>query len=272
MILGAVPFGTKAAVPERETTTASVGCAGAESETSSIVTRSLSMTGLVAVGEADWNSIVQSSSSWTMGLHRPLRQGVARVEDKYIVLQSKKVTVPHSDWFADNELFRGTAVEKIAQYRLDEFPPKIVSISIADSLTDLPSLIQLENTNFVLLLAVDGTKVDCSLVYSVAEKLLDQGMVYACVWGPDCEKVHDSIDQARFQRNSDETDGNVVITTWHDKVPISEAVWYFLYCAWPADDYVHTCSDWVAAVIGNPAWEAEVRAKVLAEKEESESP
>lgn len=53
--------------------------------------------------------------------------------------------------------------------------------------------------------------------------------------------------------------------------PIREAVWFFLNCAWPADDYAHTCSDWIAAVIGNPAWKAEVRAKLLAEKEESES-
>lgn len=164
-------------------------------------------------------------------------------------------------------------VERIAQYQLDEdFPPKIVSLSIADSLTDLPALIQPENTNFVLLLAVDGTKVDSALVYSAVKKLLDKGMVYVCVWGPDCERVHDTIDQAIIQQNPDETDTNVVITTWHDKDPISEAVWFFLNCAWPADDYVHTCSDWVAAVIGNPAWEAEVRAKLLAEKEESETP
>ena len=33
MIFGAVPFGTNAALPERETTTASVGWAGVEAET-----------------------------------------------------------------------------------------------------------------------------------------------------------------------------------------------------------------------------------------------
>jgi hypothetical protein len=97
-------------------------------------------------------------------------------------------------------------------------------------------------------------------------------MVYVCAWGPDCEKVHDAIDRVIIQRNPDETAKNVVITTWHGKDPISEAVWFFLNCAWPADDYADTCSDWIAAVIGNHAWETEVRAKLLAEKEESESP
>jgi hypothetical protein len=162
-------------------------------------------------------------------------------------------------------------VERIAQYRLEDFPPKIVSLSTADSLTDLPALIKPSGAHFVLLLALDATKLEADLIHTVAEALLNKGMVYACVWRPDCERVHDTIDQAIIQRNPDETNGNVVMTTWHDKDPISEAVWFFLNCAWPADDYVHTCSDWIAAVIGNPAWEAEVRAKLLAEKEESES-
>jgi hypothetical protein len=169
--------------------------------------------------------------------------------------------------------FQGApTVERIAQYQLDEdFPSKIISFCAADSLTELPALIHPSNAHFVLFLAIDGREVETETIYSVSEKLLDRGMVYACVWGPDCESVHDSIDQPRFRRQPGETDGSVVITTWHAEDPISEAVWFFLNCAWPADDYVHTCSDWIAAVIGNPAWEAEVRAKLLAEKEESES-
>jgi hypothetical protein len=164
-------------------------------------------------------------------------------------------------------------VEKIAQYQLDEdFPPNTISFCATDSLINLPALIQPSNAHFVLFLAIDGTKVNTEVIFSVAEKLLDQGMVYACVWGPDCERVHDRIDQPRFWRKPDETDSNVVITTWHAEDPLAEAVWFFLNCTWPAQDYVHTCSDWIAAVIGNPAWEAEVRAKLLAEKEESGSP
>ena len=164
-------------------------------------------------------------------------------------------------------------MERISHYQLDEdFPSKTISFCAADSLTELPALIHPSDAHFVLFLAIDGRHVDTEIIYSVSEKLLDQGMVYACVWGPDCEKIHDAIDRVIIQRNLDETDKNVVITTWHAEDPISEAVWFFLNCAWPADDYVNTCADWVAAVIGNPTWEAEVRAKLLAEKEESESP
>ncbi|MGB8130408.1 MAG: hypothetical protein WCG81_11505 [Candidatus Angelobacter sp.] len=163
-------------------------------------------------------------------------------------------------------------VERIAQYRIDEdFPPKTISFCAADSPTELPALIHPSNAHFVLFLAIDGREIDSETIYSVSEKLLDQGMVYTCVWGPDCESVHDSIDQPKFRRQPECTDGNVVITTWHAEEPISEAVWFFLNCAWPASDYEQTCCDWVAAVIGNPVWEADVRAALLAEKEESES-
>jgi hypothetical protein len=170
------------------------------------------------------------------------------------------------------EFFKGSAVERIAQYQIDEdFPSKTISLCACDSLTELPARIRPLNAHFVLFLAVNGREVDTETIYSVSQKLLDKGMVYACVWGPDCESVHDSIDQTRFRRKPEETDSNVIVTTWHAEESIGEAVCFFLNCAWPADDYVHTCSDWIAAVIGNPAWEAEVRAKLLAEKEESES-
>jgi len=119
-------------------------------------------------------------------------------------------------------------VERIAQYQLDEdFPSKTISFCAADSLTELPTLIHPSNAHFVLFLPIDGREVDAETIYSVSEKLLDQGMVYACVWGPDCESVHDSIDQPIFQRQPGKSGGSVVITTWRAKDPLSEAVWFF---------------------------------------------
>ncbi len=162
-------------------------------------------------------------------------------------------------------------MEKIAYYQLDdEFPAKTVSLCSTDSLTNLSSLIQPSDKYFVLFIALDARGIDDQIIYSAAKELLDRGMVYACVWGPDCERVHDVIDLAIVQRNPDETDGNVVITTWHAKDLLYEAVWFFLNCAWPAEDYVHACADWIAVAIGNLAWGAEVRATLLDEKEESE--
>src|SRR5215510_49646 len=94
-----------------------------------------------------------------------------------------------------------STVERIARYRLDEdYPPKTVSLCVVDSLADIPALIQTSNAHFVLFLALDGSGVETESIYSTAELLLDRGMVYVCVWGPDCERVHDAIDQPRFRR------------------------------------------------------------------------
>jgi hypothetical protein len=175
--------------------------------------------------------------------------------------------------FTDNKFSKGPpGMERIAQYLIDgDFPPKIVSLCTGDSLTDIPTLIQPANTNFVLLLIMNGTQFDSPLIYSAAEKLLDNGMIYACVWGSECERVHDIIDQARFKRHPEETNNNVIITTWHAQESIEEAVWFFLNCAWPATAYQNTCSDWVAAVIGNPEWESRVRDEILHRDDESET-
>src|SRR5260221_5967806 len=66
-ILGAVPLGPYAALPESETTTASVGCAAAESVTSQTAMRSLSMIGCDAVGEPAWNRATQRNRARIMG-------------------------------------------------------------------------------------------------------------------------------------------------------------------------------------------------------------
>ena len=154
-------------------------------------------------------------------------------------------------------------MEKIGQYVLDDnYPAKTVSLCMADSCQELPPLIRTGGKHFVLFLAIDARNVSPEVIDPVADSLLNQGMAYVCVWGPDCERVHDSIDHAVLKRNPDETDADVVITTWHVEDSLEEAVWFFLYSAWPASAYEPTCSDWVAAVIGNPEWGSRVKAKL----------
>lgn len=163
-------------------------------------------------------------------------------------------------------------MERIARYKFDDdFPEKTVSLCMAETLEELPTLITPSGPHFVLFIAMDATDMRNDSIYAVAERLLDRWAIYVCAWGPECKRVEDVFDEAIVQHNPDEKDRNVVITTAHSQESIEEAVWFFLNCAWPAEDYMHTCSDWVATVIKNPAWEAEVRKKLLAEKEESET-
>ena len=62
--------------------------------------------------------------------------------------------------------------------------------------------------------------------------MLEQGIAYLCVWGTDCERVHDLFD---LERMPDEPKGRVVMTTWHSKESLSEALWFFANCVEPDD-------------------------------------
>jgi hypothetical protein len=150
-------------------------------------------------------------------------------------------------------------LERIAEYVSDDdFPAKTVWFGRVPSISDLPSSIDVDGP-FVLFVAVDSVRLNTDEVFQAAESLLGKGMVFLSVWGPDCERFHDICDEAIVSRNPDETERNVIITTWHAKESLNEAVWFFLHCAWPAADYERTCSNWVAAVIGNPEWERQIR-------------
>ena len=61
-------------------------------------------------------------------------------------------------------------------------------------------------------------------ISDIANWALDQGAVYVCVWGPDCERVHDIIDEVIVNRNPGETDEDVIMTTWHDDEALNEAL------------------------------------------------
>ncbi len=155
-------------------------------------------------------------------------------------------------------------LEKITEYVFDdEYPARQVLFCSASSLGSLPAALSPLSRPFVLFIAADASSVTEQTVLLVAEKLLSQGMIYACVWGQDCERVHDLLDAASVQRNPSVSNANVVMTTWHAEETIEEAVWFFLNCAWPAAAYEQTCDSWVAAVIGNAEWEKSVKEEIL---------
>jgi hypothetical protein len=62
----------------------------------------------------------------------------------------------------------------------------------------------------------------------VAAWLVDNGCLYFIAWGLDCELWHDSVDWAVLEDFDfgDIPDDRFVMTTWHDKEPLSEALWF----------------------------------------------
>jgi hypothetical protein len=79
--------------------------------------------------------------------------------------------------------------------------------------------------------------------------------------GPDCERVHDLIDEVeevREQANPD--DESVIMTTWHNEETLSKAIWYVLYSSLPDDPYISDCKSTLAISIGSLEWASEIRA------------
>jgi hypothetical protein len=95
----------------------------------------------------------------------------------------------------------------------------------------------------------------------MAKGLLRHGIAYLCVWGPDCERVHDQFD---LERVPDEPKGRVVMTTWHSKESITDALWFFATCAEPDEGFESECTDWVAISVANEAWAETIRVELFA--------
>jgi hypothetical protein len=128
------------------------------------------------------------------------------------------------------------------------------------SLKDVQSALDAVSTHFCLFLAIDATSVNDGEIRETARLLLEQGIAYLCVWGPDCERVHDLFD---LERMPDEPKGRVVMTTWHSKESLSEALWFFANCAEPDDGFEADCTDWIALCFSNDSWGKQIRRALI---------
>ncbi|WP_052215387.1 DUF7684 family protein [Sphingomonas sp. ERG5] len=63
--------------------------------------------------------------------------------------------------------------------------------------------------------------------------LVRSNCLYLCAWGNACEAWHDSMDNANIGEFEDGTipDDRFIMTTWHEKEPLSETFWFAGICA-----------------------------------------
>jgi len=63
---------------------------------------------------------------------------------------------------------------------------------------------------------------------TVCEWLVESGCLYCCVWGVACEAWHDEVDHANIRAFDGGAipDDQFVMTTWHEKESLSEALWF----------------------------------------------
>jgi len=116
---------------------------------------------------------------------------------------------------------------------------------------------------FRLFVAADTTGSTPEAISEFAHAALKRGMVYFCAWGPGCKRFHDVVDEVRDKRLIvGPTTNDVVMTTWHEKETLHDALDYFLISAWPTDGFAVDSDYWVAMCINNPLWAAIVRQRL----------
>src|SRR5258706_528595 len=86
----------------------------------------------------------------------------------------------------------------------------------AATVADVPDHFSLSSNYFVCLLVWDAATASLDEISSVARKLLDGGAVYISTWGQDCGRVHDIIDEEIIGPAPTDSEGPVVMTTWHE--------------------------------------------------------
>jgi hypothetical protein len=70
--------------------------------------------------------------------------------------------------------------------------------------------------------------------------------------------VHDSCELAELEFDPQGARG-VIMTTWHDDEPLSEAIWFFVSAAFPDESYEKTCLEWIVVGVGTDQWNESVR-------------
>jgi hypothetical protein len=107
-----------------------------------------------------------------------------------------------------------------------------------------------------MFLAMDGRAEATKDLAGLAAQLIKQGLVYLCAWGPDCERVHDIFDEEEVGLEIETETGNeyAVMTVWHDKESLDDALWFFLNSTEPDERYADRCGHAFVVSVGNKEW------------------
>jgi len=138
----------------------------------------------------------------------------------------------------------------------------ICTLSVTNPL-DIPDDLDLPSRYYCLFVAIDANSFKIEDIGFFAEKMLLQGAVYICSWGPGCEMVHDCFDDVVVRDNLGVSDQTVILTTWHENESIDDAVWFTARVAEPAGAYAKDSQTVLYVVIGNQSWVEKVNGAVV---------
>ena len=138
------------------------------------------------------------------------------------------------------------------------------------AIADTPAAIEdltVPARRFACLLVWDSAEADDSEIETVVGSILRAGLAYVCVWGNDCERLHDFFDATIADPHASGAEALAVVTTWHDGELLEEALWFATSCTRPADMFVKQCTACVLIVIGSRENESALRRALYARSE-----
>jgi hypothetical protein len=153
----------------------------------------------------------------------------------------------------------------ISGIRGEIFPERAAKelyLCAANTIGELSEKIKTTSRSFGLFLAFNAETLKDDEILQSAGNLVEMGLAYLCAWGPDCERVHDLFDIAAGPKNDKLSGDDVIMTSWHARDTLVEALWFFVHAAFPTQCFEMSCTDWIIAPIGNPEWEKEIRDKI----------
>ena len=110
-----------------------------------------------------------------------------------------------------------------------------------------------------MLLRLDAGAANSDELSRFCSRLAQLGCAYFSVWGPDCERVHDIMDQIVIGENPPATYLGCLMTTWHANEPLVDAVDFFLICTIPDEESaLDGCPFGLAIVVGSGDWAIDI--------------
>ena len=126
-----------------------------------------------------------------------------------------------------------------------------------------PPALEIPTKRFRLFVAANITDVSTQTVSDFALAALNQGMVYFCSWGPDCERFHDIVDEVLVEDDIGERKfagpnaSDVIMTTWHAKDSLEDAIDFFATSAAPTEGFAPDSDFRLVICVANQPWAAQ---------------
>jgi hypothetical protein len=138
---------------------------------------------------------------------------------------------------------------------------RFVVIQVPD--LNWPPTLNIPSKRFRLFVAANIADVSTQMVSDFALAALNQGMVYFCSWGPDCERFHDIVDEVLMEHDIDKqkfagpNSSDIIMTTWHEKDSLEDAIDFFATCAVPTDGFASVSDFRLVICVANQQWAAQ---------------